>query len=174
MTTSTNLIIAPDIFVNPAGSPAALLSRHPRLRCLDAERRRCRRCTLVPAPSQSTLLSCSCVGQTLTLVTIFFFGDKSPPQSHRRTRPRQRQHGRGGLQVQITGRSRRGKARVRAERERERPKEVGGEYTVYRTTHNAIIVLQVLNKSRALSAECLLVRVHSVLSSLKCARFAVH
>ena len=59
-------------------------------------------------------------------------------------------------------------------RERERPKEVGGEYTVYRTTHNAIIVLQVLMKSRALSAECLLVRVHSVLSALKCARFAVH
>ena len=53
-------------------------------------------------------------------------------------------------------------------------REVGGEYTVYRTTHNAIIVLQVLNKSRALSAECLLVRVHSVLSALKCARFAVH
>ena len=57
------------------------------------------------------------------------------------------------------------------ERERERPKEVGGED---RTTHNAIIVLQVLNKSRALSSECLLVRVHSVLSALKCARFAVH
>ena len=42
-------------------------------------------------------------------------------------------------------------------REREREaQEVGGEYTVFRTTHNAIIVLQVLNKSRALSAECLL------------------
>ena len=60
-------------------------------------------------------------------------------------------------------------------REREREaQEVGGEYTVFRTTHNAIIVLQVLNKSRALSAECLLVRVHSVLSALKCARFTVH
>ena len=43
-----------------------------------------------------------------------------------------------------------------------------------RTTHNAIIVLQVLIKSRALSAEYLLVLLHSVLSALKCVRFAVH
>ena len=43
-----------------------------------------------------------------------------------------------------------------------------------RTTHNAIIVLQVLMKSRALSAECLLGLQHSVLSALKCARFTVH
>ena len=43
-----------------------------------------------------------------------------------------------------------------------------------RTTHNAIIVLQVLTKSRALSAEYLLVLLHSVLSALKCVRFAVH
>ena len=43
-----------------------------------------------------------------------------------------------------------------------------------RTTHNAIIVLQVLMKSRALSAECLLGVQHSVLSALKCARFTVH
>ena len=39
---------------------------------------------------------------------------------------------------------------------------------------NAIIVLQVLMKSRALSAEYLLGLQHSVLSALKCARFTVH
>jgi len=49
------------------------------------------------------------------------------------------------------------------------------KYQAYiRTTHNAIIVLHVLMKSRALSAECLLGLKHSVLSALKYARFTVH
>ena len=47
-------------------------------------------------------------------------------------------------------------------------------FVCIRTTHNAIIVLQVLMKSRSLSAECLLGLQHSVLSALKCARFTVH
>ena len=110
MTLSTNLIIAPDIFVKPAGSPATPLSRISMTNAF------------VKGAGQGTKKKNTEHTVPVTVMPVFV-GRKLEFSPHEHP-------------VTVIDGSRAYDLR-----------EVGEEYTVYRTTHNASIELQVRNIS---------------------------